>query len=116
MTIVVLCSFLRHKCCFYLGSVPFGVGVGPFWCWGRSLLVLGSVPFVVGVGPFCCRGRSLLLSGSVPFCVGVGPFCCRGRSSFWLGSVLNQTNINCFVIPRKRPNERSECDLEQPTY
>ena len=24
--------------------------------------------------------------------------------------------IYCFEIPRKRPNERSECDMEQSTY
>ena len=40
--------------------------------------------------------------GSVPFSIGVGP--------------KSYQYIKYFAIPRKRPNERSECDLEQPTY
>ena len=43
-----------------LGSVPFCVGVGPFFC----------LLFVVGVGPFLCSCRLLL--GSVPFLSGAG--------------------------------------------
>ena len=59
--------------------------------------------YAIGVGPFlwCGVGLAVVL-GSVLFLSGVGP-------------KINQY-IKCFVIPRKRPNERSECDLEQPTY
>ena len=40
-------------------------------------------------------------------------FCLNSRLNYMY---FRKLIIYCFEIPRKRPNERSECDMEQSTY